>query len=70
MCPYYPKLCGRLIRRIQGNLCKKQNLISKITRAKRIGGMAHVAEHLPSKSETLNSSPSTTKKKKKKKKRR
>jgi hypothetical protein len=49
---------------VQAHLSKKQDLISKITRAKRSGGMAQVVEHLPSKCETLSSNPSTGKKKK------
>jgi hypothetical protein len=39
--------------------------LSKITRAKRAGGMAQAVEHLPSKCDTLSSNPRTTKKKKK-----
>jgi hypothetical protein len=42
----------------QVGLGKKCNPISKITRAKRAGGIAQLVEHLPSKS----SNPSTTKK--------
>jgi hypothetical protein len=41
---------------------KKQDPISKITRAKMVGGMAQVVQCLPSKYEALNSNPSTSKK--------
>jgi hypothetical protein len=44
------------------DLFKKLDPISKITRAKRAGGVAQAVEPLPSKHEALNSSPSTTKK--------
>jgi hypothetical protein len=40
--------------------------ISKITKAKRSGGMIQAVEHLPSKLKTLSSNPSTTKKRKEK----
>jgi hypothetical protein len=43
---------------VQGDLGKKLDLISKITRAKRTGGMAQEEEYLP------DSNPSTDKKKK------
>jgi hypothetical protein len=54
------------IRRItfQAGLDKKQDLISKIARAKRAGVMAQAVEYLPCKSEALSSNPSNTKKKK------
>jgi hypothetical protein len=42
---------------------KKQDSISKITRAKSAGGMAEVVEHLSSKCKTLSSNSSTTKNK-------
>jgi hypothetical protein len=38
---------------------KKLDPIRKITKAKRAGGMAQMVEHLPSKSEALNSNPSS-----------
>jgi hypothetical protein len=40
---------------------EKWDPISKITRTKRIGGMARVIEHLPSKCEALSSNPSMAK---------
>jgi hypothetical protein len=48
---------------VQAGLGKRQALTSKITKAKRAGGMAQVIEYLPSKHKTLNSNPSTQKKK-------
>jgi hypothetical protein len=45
---------------------KSENLISKIIKAKRVGGMAQAVEYLPSKYKAPSSSPSTDKKKKKK----
>jgi hypothetical protein len=41
---------------------KKLDLISKITRGKEAGGVAHVIGHLPSKCEALSSNPSIAKK--------
>jgi hypothetical protein len=41
----------------------RQDLVSKITKAKRVGGMAKVVEHLPSKWEALRSNPGTAKRK-------
>jgi hypothetical protein len=41
-------------------LGRKQNPISKITRAKRVGGVAQMVECLPSKCKALWSNPSTT----------
>jgi hypothetical protein len=49
---------------VQTGLGKKQNLIFKITRGKRAGGMAQVVECLPSKHKALSSNPSTTNTKK------
>jgi hypothetical protein len=49
---------------VQASLGKKQDPISKITRANRAGGVAQVEEHLPSKSEALSSNTSTAKNKK------
>jgi hypothetical protein len=40
---------------VQVDLGKKQDSISKITRAKRAEDMAQVVDHLPMKHETLNS---------------
>jgi hypothetical protein len=48
----------------QASLGKKQDLISKITRAKRAGGMVQDLEHFPRKHEVLSPNPSTEKKKK------
>jgi hypothetical protein len=42
---------------VQSSLGKKQDPISKITRATRATGMAQVVEHLPSKKEALHSNP-------------
>jgi hypothetical protein len=44
---------------------RKQNPISKITRAKRIGGMAQAVEYVPSKHKALSSNPNKPKKKSK-----
>jgi hypothetical protein len=41
----------------------RQERVSKITKAKRVGGMAKVIEHLPSKWEALRSNPGTAKRK-------
>jgi hypothetical protein len=52
---------------VQVNLGKKWDPISKIARAKRVGGMAQAVEHLPSKHEAPSSNssiPSPTAKKK------
>jgi hypothetical protein len=38
---------------------KKQEVISKIAKEKRVGGMAQVTQHLPSSAKTQNSRPST-----------
>jgi hypothetical protein len=46
------------------SLGKEQDPISKLTRAKRVGGVAQVVECLSSKHEILSSHPTTTKKKK------
>jgi hypothetical protein len=46
---------------VQARMSKKQDPISKITRAKRADGMTKVVEHLPSKCKALNSNSSTTK---------
>jgi hypothetical protein len=51
---------------VQAGLSKKQDPISKITREKRAGGLAQMANCLPSKHKALNSNPNMTKKKKKK----
>jgi hypothetical protein len=40
---------------VQASLGKNQDLIFKITRAKRAGGIAQAVEHLPRKHETLSS---------------
>jgi predicted transposase YdaD len=53
---------------VQDDLSKKQDSISKITRAKRTGDMAQVVECLLSKREVLSSNPNITTKEKKKKK--
>jgi hypothetical protein len=49
---------------IQADLGKKQDLISKTTRAK-VWGLAQAVVYLPNKFEALSSNPSTTKGKKK-----
>jgi hypothetical protein len=48
---------------MQAGLDQKQDPISKITRAKRAGGGAQAAKHLPSKHKVLSFNPSTTLKK-------
>jgi hypothetical protein len=45
--------------RVQTSLSKKQHLMSKITRTKRVGGMAQVGERLPRKLKALSSNLST-----------
>jgi hypothetical protein len=52
---------------VQVSLGKKRELISKITRAKWVGGVARVVQGLPSKCESLNSNPSTIEEKEGKK---
>jgi hypothetical protein len=47
---------------VQADLGKKARPYLKLTRAKRAGGVAQAAEHLPSKFEALNSNPNTTNK--------
>jgi hypothetical protein len=47
---------------------RKQDPLSKITRAKRPGGVAQAVKYLPCKHEVLRTNSSTTKKKKKAKK--
>jgi hypothetical protein len=49
---------------VQAGLGKKQDPISKITRAKRTEGLAQAVEHLTSKYEALSSNNYTAKKKK------
>jgi hypothetical protein len=44
---------------VQASPGKNQDLISKITRAKRARGVAQEVENLPGKHEALNSTPST-----------
>jgi hypothetical protein len=46
---------------VQVSLSKKQDPISKITRAKRTGGVAQIEERLLCKCEALSSKPTTTK---------
>jgi hypothetical protein len=46
---------------VQASLEKKQDPISKITRSKRVGGVAQIVGCQPSKSEALSSNPRTTK---------
>jgi hypothetical protein len=48
----------------EASLSKKAQDYLKITQAKRTGGVAQVAEHLPNKCKPLSSIPSTTEKKK------
>jgi hypothetical protein len=47
---------------ITAGLGKKQDLIYKITRAKRDRGVTQAVEHPPSKHEVLSSNPNTSKK--------
>jgi hypothetical protein len=49
---------------VQASLNRKQDPISKVTTAKRVGGMTQVIENLPSKNEALSSNLTTTGKKK------
>jgi hypothetical protein len=42
---------------VQASLGKKRDLISKITRGKRAGGMTQAVEYLPSKYKALSSNP-------------
>jgi hypothetical protein len=51
---------------VQTGLGIKQDPLLKITYTKRVGRVAQVVKHLPSKHEVLSSISSTTKKKKKK----
>jgi hypothetical protein len=53
---------------VQAGLGERQDPMSKITRAKRVGGMAQSVQHLPSKCKALNSNSSTANAPKKKKK--
>jgi hypothetical protein len=46
---------------VQDNLGIEQDTISKLTRAKRAGGMAQAVDFLPSKWEVMSSKPSTQK---------
>jgi hypothetical protein len=50
-CAYHPRNAESTNRRfaIQASLSKKQDPTSKVNRAKRAGGVAQAAEHLPSK---------------------
>jgi hypothetical protein len=47
---------------VQDSLSKKQDLISKITRVKKAGGMVQAVEHLTPKHEALSPNSRTTKK--------
>jgi hypothetical protein len=65
-CAYKPSYMGSLSRRtaVQGwPWTKTREPISKITKAKRAGGIAQVIEFLPSKYTTLRSSPGIINKK-------
>jgi hypothetical protein len=53
---------------VQDGLSKKQDPITKITRAERAGGMTEVEDGLLLKCKALSSNPSTTTTKKKRKK--
>jgi hypothetical protein len=59
-------LSSQLIREVQigESQCRtaRQDLFSKITNTKRVGGEMQVVEHLHSKCEALSSSPTTAKK--------
>jgi hypothetical protein len=47
--------------KVQVSLGKKQDLVSKIIRAKRAGDVVQAVKHQPSKCEALSSNPSTKK---------
>jgi hypothetical protein len=66
--PWHLTTQGSINRRIevQGYLGIKQDFISKVTNAKKAGGMAQGVESLLSKCEALSSTPNTTKVKKNK----
>jgi hypothetical protein len=55
---------------VQGSLGKKQDPITKITRAKKAGGVAKVVEHLPPKCKALSPHPVLPKKKKRRRRKR
>jgi hypothetical protein len=63
--PAIPATQGGINKRITVQACQsiKRDPISKITSAERVGGVAQVVEHLPSK--VLGSNPTITEKKKK-----
>jgi pyruvate/2-oxoacid:ferredoxin oxidoreductase beta subunit len=54
---------------VQASLGKNQDLILKMTQAKKVSGMAQVVQCLPCKGETLSSNPSMAEKKKRTQKR-
>jgi hypothetical protein len=58
-----PLMVGSINRRtgVQGCLSKKQDPISKITQAKRAGGMAQAVQYLPSKCKALRLNPKIAK---------
>jgi hypothetical protein len=57
-----PAVVASLVRIVvPAGLGKKWDPISKITRAKKVGGMAQAAESLPSKHKALSPNSSTTK---------
>jgi hypothetical protein len=66
LCAHHPRCGGRIHRRImvQASLGKNQDLILKMTQAKKVSGMAQVVQCLPCKGETLSSNPSMAEKKK------
>jgi hypothetical protein len=52
---------------IQADLSINQDLISKVAKAKKVGGVAQVVEHLPSQLKALSSTTNTIKTKQNKK---
>jgi hypothetical protein len=59
VCTCHPSNGGRKTT-VQASLDKKWDPIFKVTRAKRVEGMAQAVERLPSKCEALSSNSSTT----------
>jgi hypothetical protein len=57
---YHPSTNTRI--EIQASLGIKRDPISKITKVRETGDVVQMVEHMPSKFETLHSTPSTTKK--------
>jgi hypothetical protein len=56
--PVTPAMAGSILNRnivVQTSLSKKQDLVSKINKAERAGGVAQAVDRLPSKCEALSS---------------